>query len=711
MLGISFNSVFGRLWSEQADSEAELNRRAVLAFQDRLTIKRLGLSYVIQIGFESYDAARAAQIANEVADAYITDQLDAKYQATKRASVWLEDRIKELRDQVSVAETAVVDFKTKNNIVTTGGSNNRLVGEQQVSELNSQLVLAGAAKAEASARLDRIKTVLSAGSSDATVDGTVADTLHNDLVTKLRGQYLEIAAREADWSARYGHDHLAAVNLRNQMAEIRNSIYEELQRLGETYKSDYAIAKQREDSIRSELAQAVTESQTTDAAQIPLRELESNAQTYKTLYNNFLQRYTEAIQQQSFPITEARLISSASQPIHKSHPRTLLVLVAAGFGGMIIGFGVALFRDLSDRVFRTSEQLESLLEVNCIAIVPYMTAAEADEQSGSSSEVLLAPGNPMTDAGQQNERRAGAHSLLRRSSKAFRSLPLVSDLHGSIKSTKSRIDAFTSTLADESKPLGALSLPGITPGSTSLKKIVRTDDTFWPVIDAPLSRFTEAIRSIKLATDLNGVVKSSQVIGLTSSLPNEGKSTIAVALAQLMSQVGKRTILVDCDLRNPTTSRALAPDAKAGLLEVIVGKASLKEVIWSDPITNLVFLPVAGRRRLAHSNEILSSAATKKIFEELRESYDYVVVDMPPLAPIVDVRAAAHLVDSFIYIVEWGRTRIDVVEHALGHAPDVYENLLGVVLNKVDMNVFGRFINSQESYYYNKHYERYGYSN
>jgi succinoglycan biosynthesis transport protein ExoP len=86
------------------------------------------------------------------------------------------------------------------------------------------------------------------------------------------------------------------------------------------------------------------------------------------------------------------------------------------------------------------------------------------------------------------------------------------------------------------------------------------------------------------------------------------------------------------------------------------------------------------------------------------------VVDLPPLAPIVDTRATAHLVDSFVFVIEWGRTKIDVVEHALGHAPGIYDKLLGVVLNKVDMNIFGRYASHREDYYYNKHYTRYGYT-
>src|ERR1035437_2111642 len=162
LLGAIFSFVLSPFASDQdqAASEFELTRRAIRAFQDRLSINRVGMSYVIQIRFQSYDAEHAAKIANAVADAYIVDQLEAKYQATKRASVWLQDRIKELRDQVSAAEQAVVEFKTKNNIVSTGGTDKPLLGQQEVAELSSQLVIARAQTAEAKARLDRINAVL-----------------------------------------------------------------------------------------------------------------------------------------------------------------------------------------------------------------------------------------------------------------------------------------------------------------------------------------------------------------------------------------------------------------------------------------------------------------------------------------------------------------------------------------------------------------------
>lgn len=706
-------AIFGFISSEFGSpdrappSKFELYRRAVGTFESHLSVSRVGLTYVIQIGFRSYNPERAAEVANAVADAYIVDQLDAKYKATRRASEWLQDRIKELRDQVSSAERAVVAFKTKHDIVSIGGVDKPLLNQQQVAELSSQLTIARAQTGETQARLDRINSVLKTDSSDMSLPdpslgATVADTLKNQIVNKLRSQYLELAAREAEWSAKYGHNHLAVVNLRNQMREIRNSIFQELKRLGETYKSDYAIALQREKGLKQQLAVAVSKSQATDVVSVTLRELESTAQTYKTIYDNFLQRYMEAVQQQSFPITESRVISAASRPLGKSSPKASHVLALSLLGGVFVGFAIGIFRDLSDRVFRSSEQVENLLHTDCIALVPLAEGVSKKSGAAKASTKLPKAESPWGEG----ERWSFANALPSRSTGA--SNPSKSKGEADSKSEAANIvtanpnpDVNVDSEGPEEKPSREL----------GRRELARDAAFVWDVVDAPLSRFSEAIRSIKLANDLSGTVKVNRVIGVTSSLPNEGKSTIAFSLAQLMAQVGARTILIDCDLRNPTSSRSLAPRAKGGLIDVVADKISVEEAIWEDTSTNLAFLPVVVKFRLANSTEILNSAPMKELFGRLRNKYDYVVVDLPPLAPIVDVRATTHLVDSFLFVIEWGRTRIDVVEHSLGHAEGVYDNLLGVVLNKVDMNRFGRYAGQRENhYYYNKYYARYGYT-
>jgi succinoglycan biosynthesis transport protein ExoP len=100
----------------------------------------------------------------------------------------------------------------------------------------------------------------------------------------------------------------------------------------------------------------------------------------------------------------------------------------------------------------------------------------------------------------------------------------------------------------------------------------------------------------------------------------------------------------------------------------------------------------------------------KDFLAKLREHFDYIIIDLSPLAPVVDVRTVTRLVDSFVFVIEWGRTKIDVVEHTLRDAPGVYENLLGVALNKADLTVLSRYESYRGNYYYNKYYARYGYT-
>ena len=630
----------------QPDSEFALSRRAVVAFGSRLDIRRVSLTYVITIAFRSLNPARAAEIANAVADAYIDDQLEAKYESARRAGTWLQTRLRELREQASTAERAVVAFKNKNNMVDTGG---RTINEQQLAELNSELVLARSKTSEATAKLDRVQEVLQSNSPEATVIATVADTLKSEVITKLRSQYLELSAREADWSVRYGATHLAVVNIRNQMREIQNSIRNELQRIAETYKSDLEIYRQHEESVQRQLNQAVSQSQVTNEAQVALRELESNAQTYRALYDNFLQRYMESVQQQSFPITEARVISAATRPLGKSSPKTMLLLSLATMIGLGLGAVVAAWRDFADRVFRTASQVNTLLQAECIALVPALKE-EADKADITEHELRGKP----PDKGRELQ---------------------------------------------IANPLSPVRQAIVSPGGI-----------YSTIVESPFSAFTEAIRSVKVAIDLSPTVTGGRIIGFTSSVPNEGKSSIAASVARLAAQTGARTLLVDADLRNPSLSRSLSPKAASGLLEVVRGQSTLENAIWVDPTTNMRFLPATMKARLAHSSEVLASPQTRKFFDSLRNSYDYIIVDFAPLMPIVDVRASTNLVDAYVYVVAWGQTRTDFVEQALSSARGVYEHLLGVVLNKVNLKSMGRYDGKGGSYYYHGNYSRYGYT-
>ena len=362
----------------------------------------MDLVFWLEIGVSSRSPEKSAQIANAVADAYIEDQEEVKRQANRIGSKWLQERLRELSGQSAAADQAVVESKQQNNIVSAAG---KRMDEQNLADLNTRLVDARTHTSDALARLTRIESIIRSWDPKATLDASVSDELSNTILINLRQQYLDLSRREAEYSAKYGRDHQAVVNLRNRLRELRTSAFDEVRRIAETFKSDYAIAKQRQTEVENQLNQVISETQTANKAQARLRELEGAAATYHSLYESFLQRYTGAVQQDTFPLPEARLTSLASALAIKVKPKPIIIFPLFFIGGIALGVGVGFLRDLMDRVFRTRNQVQSLLQIPCIATVPLLktSASRRTWQATPEGESIclrscqsLTPRQPLT---------------------------------------------------------------------------------------------------------------------------------------------------------------------------------------------------------------------------------------------------------------------------------------------------------------------------
>jgi exopolysaccharide transport family protein len=597
-------SLFKLAGPQQEPSSDELMHNALDAVKGNLRVTRLGRSYIEQIAFTSLDREKAAKIANAFADAYIEDQLQAKFEATRRASAWLEQRIGELRQQASNAYKEVQDFKSENSIII--GVDGKLASEVELDQLGIALAKARADTSQARAKLDRISRVLEQRTDKENSfnipDPVVTDALSNPVITKLRQQFLDDQNKESEWSARYGADHTAARNLRAEMAALQRAIWDEISRIAESYKSELQIAKSQEESIDKRMIEVFQKSASTRQSQVRLRELETAANTYRGIYETFLSRFTQSVQQQSFPSTEARVVTFASPPRGPSSPKVGLTLALAMLCGLGLGVMAALAREQMNRQIHTRAQLEKLLGVSCLAVLP------AFPQKKPVLRKLQAT----------------------RDSGAFRQISEV----------------------------------------------------------APFSATAEALRYIKVAIDLHPT--GGKVIGIVSALPGEGKTTVATGFAAFVAKSGARTLLVDADLRNPSMTRALGYSSAPGLVDMVAEKTDFNDLVITDSKFKFDFLP-SSRMKPSNSSDILNSPPMKDMLRAAKGSYDYVLVDLPPILPVVDVKAVAHLFDAFVLVVEWGSTSADEVVRAVGSSPIVSERLLGAVLNKADEVVMRRF--------------------
>lgn len=369
-------------------SQERLERNAVQTVQKNLRVERVLTTYVLSVRVQSLDAEKAAKITNALSDAYIVGALEAKYQSTRRAGEWLQQRSAELRAQATEADRAVETFKTQNNIV---GTSRGLMSEQQLTDVNTQLIQARAATAEAKARLDRIQSI----SDKDLAQPTVTDALNNTVITRLRAQYLDLATQYADLSTRYGKTHQAAINLANRMEDLRKAIADEVKRIADSYRSEFEIAKSRQESIETNMNTLVNQAGNNGQANVKLRNLESTSDTYRNLYNNFLEQLQQANQKQSFPISEARIISTAVKPDKKSSPKSVLFLVGGVLGGLCLGIGAAFSRELLNDVLRSPSEVEDELGVKCLGTLPQIGSAKAvGTKPGPSAALGNAPPPP-----------------------------------------------------------------------------------------------------------------------------------------------------------------------------------------------------------------------------------------------------------------------------------------------------------------------------
>ncbi len=585
------------------EEKAGKQRDAVI---DRLlvgiSVSERGRSTAIEVDFQSPEPAKAALIGNAIADVYVEDQLNAKFEATQKATQWLANRIQQLSDQVRAAEAAVQQYKADNNITET--ANGVSIIEQQLTDLNTQLILGRSTLAEQQAKLSRVTELEHSGRS-----ADVTSVVDSPLIGQLRQQETELLRKEAEFSTRYGPRHPQMLDLLSEKRNLQDKINEEVNRVVQTTANDVAIAHARVKSLEDSLAQLEGQSSVQNRIRIKLRELQAGATSSRSLYEAFLSRLKETQGQEGLQTPDARVISRAEVPMSPSFPNKTLIFGIAIPAGFLLGFLLAMLVERLDAGFRTAAQVERLLGLPVLATIP-----EIPDLAESSHEAAAR------------------------------------------------------------------------------------------VVDKPMSSFAEAIRGLQMGLILSNVDRRPKVVLVTSSIPNEGKTTIAISLARLAASSGQRVVIVDSDLRRPKLAETLGvSDFEDGIVEVLSGGTLLEGCLSKDPRSNALFLPAA--HKAGNPADLLGSVAMEKLVANLRASFDLTIIDTAPLLPVNDTKVLIHLADTVVFVVRWEKTPREAVVNALQAVASSKASVAGVVLARADVGRFQYYSYGYQNYYtYNKYY-------
>lgn len=364
LLGISTKPPAPKSAEEQAQERLD---SASLRLQKGLTVINDGRSYVLKLRFESESPTLSSRVVDTYADLYLLEQLEAKYAAVRRANEWLNENLADLRGKVQVSERAVQLFKENHNLTESRGTT---VTAQQLTELNSQLIVASGDRAQKEANLREVQNLMKSPSGL----GSSSQVLASALIQRLSEQESDLRRKEAELATRYKPAHPAMLNIRAEITDLDRKMSEEVNKIARGLSNDVNVARAREAALQNTLKELQQSTVQQSKSEVQLRELERDAEANRTLYENLLKRFKQTSTQEDIQQADARLIAYAKPPKAPSYPNKTVLVEFAALGSLVLGILLAFVVEHLDNGFRTSDQIEKQAGLPTLGLVPAVKA-------------------------------------------------------------------------------------------------------------------------------------------------------------------------------------------------------------------------------------------------------------------------------------------------------------------------------------------------
>lgn len=577
--GSLLTGLFKILGLHNEPAAQSVDQKVIERYFRNLNVYPVNNSRVIVVEFTSTDPELAAKVANAVGETYVRATREVKYDAAKSAMTWLSGEIGRLRRTVATSEAAVEEFRARKGLFK---SDETTLDAQELAGINSQIILASAARSEARARARAIREMLQAkGGVDAS-----SDVLNSTVIQRLREQQVTLQRTVADLEATYLPTHPRMKRLAAEIAGLSEQIKAEALKIVESLESEARVQGAREAELRASLAKLKTRASTSSQDEITLRALEREAEANRSLLQTFLQRFTEASARQDISALPAgaRIISRAQvlgkPTFPKTKPLFLMGVVGAIITAALVAFVAEVF-SLSPTpapAFAGPSRTEPVLSQPRMQAMPPPDPEQAGVGKKAAAAVQGGASPPAPPPPQPASLEFG---------------PILEELE-SVSTGKSDL---------------------VEAGSVCV-----TD---------PLSDFALSVRRIYQQMREAAHATGTKRYAWTAGEDLADKVPVLVNLGRTFAQNGNKTIIVDTDFESDELAEAFKLSGGIGLAELLAGRAAFTDAITRDPESGLHVLRQG--EELEQVRSLIGGKRMDYVLDALEQAYDAVIVNIAPM--------------------------------------------------------------------------------
>ncbi len=589
-LGLQHDAAFLGLshLDEKTRQQAMQGMDAAGLLQSRISVLPVRDSRVVNIAVEDLDPQRAALLANEVAQAYMAENLALRLRTTENATQWLEERKVELERASQTSELALYDFKKNSDMLSVSPETKKSSVSERISSYEATLTQV---RTKIAALQGRVEAIRQLQKSSQPGDETWAEAVpgpSDPAIQEYKRRYVEQRAACVELNERYLPEHPKMIECASKLTVVREDFVRSLTNVVRKAETELAQAVAEEKNLVRMLAVAQDESFQLGRRQIEFERMNREAENNRRLYESVLRRLKDIELSGLLRTTNVRVLDPARPNFAPIKPDVRRSVLMALLFGLVAGCGVVVLLEMLENTVSSQADVEERLGLAFLGFVPRV---EGKAES---------------------------------------------------------------------------------PGERDLY-----------VHRQPKSSVAECCRAIRTNLLFMSPDKPFKTLVVTSSGPQEGKSTTCIFLGVAMAQSGNRVLLLDTDMRRPRLHKAFGVPNDVGISSLVVGEGTLDKAVKSTEVPNLFVLPCGPIP--PNPAELLHTQAFADLLKAAGERFDRIVLDSPPLNAVSDSAVLATRADGVVLVLRAGKTNREAARRALRSLADVQAQMYGAILNDLDV--------------------------